>query len=58
MSEFEVTYKMKVRQLHELTPKQLLNPSLTPKIARQSPKKFSKKCAQGTTHDICYFSGI
>ena len=30
---------MKVVQLHEYTPKQFLNPSLTPKIGRQGPKK-------------------
>ena len=39
MSEFKVTQKMKVVQLHEQTPKQFLNPSTAPKIARQGPKK-------------------
>ena len=33
---------MKVVQLHEQTPKQFLNPSPTPKIARQGQKKRSK----------------
>ena len=30
---------MKVAQLHEYTPKQLLNPTRTPKPAHQGPKK-------------------
>ena len=30
---------MKVFQLHDLTPKQLFNPSPTPKIARLGPQK-------------------
>ena len=34
MSELKETNKMKVVQLHELTPNQLLNPTPTPKIAR------------------------
>ena len=33
---------MKVVQLHELTPKQFLNPSPTQKIARYDPKKLKK----------------
>ena len=39
MSELKETKKMKVVQLHEQTPNQLLNPTPTPKIARQGPKK-------------------
>ena len=39
MSEFKVTKKMKAVQLHEQTRKQCMNPSPTPKIARQDPKK-------------------
>ena len=39
MSELKETQKMKVIQLHEQTPKQFLNPSTAPKIARQGPKK-------------------
>ena len=31
MSELKETNKMKVIQLHERTPKQFLNPTLTPK---------------------------
>ena len=30
---------MKVVQLHELTPKHLMNPAPTPKIAHEGPKK-------------------
>ena len=33
------TKKMKVVQLHELTPNQLLNPTPTPKIAHKGHKK-------------------
>ena len=33
MSELKETQKIKVVQLHELTPKQLLNPTLTTKSA-------------------------
>ena len=40
MSELKETKKMKVAQLHEQTKKQDLNPSPTPKIARQGPKKL------------------
>ena len=39
MSELKETKKMKVVQLHESTPNQLLNPTPTPKIACQGPKK-------------------
>ena len=39
ISELTKTYKMKIVQLHEQTPKQFLNFSSTPKIARQGPKK-------------------
>ena len=38
ISKLTKTQKMKVVQLHEQTPKQYLNPSPTPKIARQGPK--------------------
>ena len=37
--ELKETQKMKVVQLHEQTPKQFLNPSPTPKIVHQGPKK-------------------
>ena len=33
---------IKVVQLHQLTPKQLLYPTMTPKIALQDPKKVKK----------------
>ena len=39
MSEFNVTYKMKVVQLHKYTPKQLSNLTPTPKLAHYGPKK-------------------
>ena len=39
MSESEETKKMKVVQLHEQTPKQFSNQTLTPKIAHNGPKK-------------------
>ena len=39
MSEFNVTYKMKVAQLHKYTPKQLSNLTPTPKLAHYGPKK-------------------
>ena len=39
MSESKVTQKNEVVQLHEQTLKQCLDPSPTPKIARQGPKK-------------------
>ena len=38
MSELKETKKMKVIQLHEQSPKQLLNLNPTPKIAHQGPK--------------------
>ena len=39
ISEMTETYKMKVGQLHEQTPKQFSNPTPTPEIAHQGPKK-------------------
>ena len=39
MSEFKESQKMKVVQVNEWTPKQFLNPILSPKIAHQEPKK-------------------
>ena len=39
MSELKETKKMKVVQLHDQTKKQLLNHTLTPKIANQGTKK-------------------
>ena len=39
MSEFRESYKMKFVQLHELTPKQLFNPTQTPKKSPLGPKK-------------------
>ena len=38
-SKLKETKKMKVVQLHEQIPKQFMNPSTAPKIARQGPKK-------------------
>ena len=48
MSELKETKKMKVVQLHEQTPNQLLNPTPTPKIARQGPKfkKITQKLSK------------
>ena len=39
---------MKVTQLHEQNPKQFLNPTPTPKLAHQGPKKskMTKKLSQ------------
>ena len=42
MSYFRELKKMKVVQLHELTPKQFLNYTWNPKIAHQGPKKSKK----------------
>ena len=39
MSEFKVTQKIKVVQVHEQNPKHFLNPNPTPKMAHQGPKK-------------------
>ena len=39
MRELKETKKMKVTQLHEQNPKQFLNPTPTPKLAHQGPKK-------------------
>jgi len=48
MSELKETKKMKVVQLDEQTPKQLSNPTPTPKIAHQGPKtsKMTPKLSQ------------
>ena len=45
---------MKVVQLHEQTPKQFLNPSTAPKIARQGPKKskMSTKLSQNQKSEV------
>ena len=43
MSELKVSSKMKVVQLHEETPKQLLNPTLTPKNSPLGPQKAKIK---------------
>ena len=48
ISELKETQKMKVVQLHEQIPKQLSNPTLTPKPAHQGPKqtKMTQKSSQ------------
>ena len=54
MSEFKVTQKMKVVKLHEQTLKQCMNPSPTPKIAPQGPKKskMTPKLSQNQTSEL------
>ena len=42
MSELKETKKMKVVQVHELTLKQLSNPTPTPEIAHSGPKNSKR----------------
>ena len=48
MSELKETKKMKIIALYEQTPKQVLNPTLNPKIAHQGPQnsKTTTKLSQ------------
>ena len=51
MSELKETKKMKVVQLHEPTPNQLLSPTPTPKIAPKGPK-FKKNTPKLSKNQI------
>ena len=54
MSEFRESQKMKVVQLYEWTPKQLLRPTPTINIAHQGPKKskMTQKLSQNKMSEL------